>query len=379
MRIRLTAVVALSAAAAVFIGACGHASPGGPIVLSMPSPDLVVASGLSSAETAGLTAANLSADAWSKVLWVSVAGAKTPVAGRYAVGDDRIEFRPAFPFDAGRVYDVALIWDAMPVRRSTGRVAAALSLTSASQAPVTRVLGVHPTAEQWPANLLRAYIHFSGPMGRDSGVSHVVLRDEHGAAVPDAFLPLESDFWNADHTRYTVFFDPGRVKRGILPNRDMGRALVAGRQYTLEIAATWRDAQDRPLVGRYQYRFQAGPAIEAPLDIQAWVLATPSARSRDPLVVTFPWPIDHGLSLRALSISGPGGVRIAGEASLAVGDKRWSFEPRDAWIAGEYQLMADPILEDPSGNQIGRAFEVDGKAKPIDAPHSRVFQITKKD
>ncbi len=169
------------------------------------------------------------------------------------------------------------------------------------------------------------------------------------------------------------------MKPGILPNRDMGRALIAGRQYTLEVAATWRDAQDRPLVGRFQYRFQAGPAIETPLDIENWGLTAPAAGTRDPFVVTFPWPIDHGLSLRALSISGPGGVRIAGEASLAIGDKRWSFDPRDAWIAGEYRLIADPILEDPSGNQIGRAFEVDGKAKAVDAPHSRAFQIQKKD
>ena len=70
----------------------------------------------------------------------------------------------------------------------------------------------------------------------------------------DAFLPLESDFWNADHTRYTVFFDPGRVKRGILPNRDMGRALVAGRQYTLEVNADWPDAQGRRSVGTFPAR-----------------------------------------------------------------------------------------------------------------------------
>ncbi len=31
------------------------------------------------------------------------------------------------------------------------------------------------------------------------------------------------DLWNEDRTRFTVLYDPGRVKRGILPNEEMGR------------------------------------------------------------------------------------------------------------------------------------------------------------
>ena len=68
-----------------------------------------------------------------------------------------------------------------------------------------------------PANQLRLYLHFSAPMDWRSGHEHVPLLDDAGQEVPDAFLPLDADFWNDDRTRYTVFFDPGRVKRGILP------------------------------------------------------------------------------------------------------------------------------------------------------------------
>ena len=35
------------------------------------------------------------------------------------------------------------------------------------------------------------------------------------------------------------------------------------------------------------------------------------------------------------------------------------FRPAAPWTAGEYQLVALSILEDPAGNRIGRAFEVD--------------------
>jgi hypothetical protein len=58
------------------------------------------------------------------------------------------------------------------------------------------------------------------------GDTHMV--DERGRPVDIPFLPVQADFWNADHTRYTLFFDPGRVKQGILPNEQLGRPLRAG-------------------------------------------------------------------------------------------------------------------------------------------------------
>jgi hypothetical protein len=36
----------------------------------------------------------------------------------------------------------------------------------------------------------------------------------------------------------------------------------------------------------------------------------------------------------------------------------WHFEPARPWSAGTYQLVALGILEDPSGNRIGRPFEL---------------------
>jgi hypothetical protein len=62
-------------------------------------------------------------------------------------------------------------------------------------------------------------------MGRTAGLGHIRLVDENGREVVDPFLPLDVAFWNDDRTRFTVFFDPGRVKRGILPNERMGWGL----------------------------------------------------------------------------------------------------------------------------------------------------------
>jgi hypothetical protein len=375
---QLAAAVAFVAAAAVSFPACsGRAA--GPLALTLASPTSVVVSGLSSEETSALARAGLSDDQMQRVLRVRVEGAETAVAGKYVISNGRIEFTPAFPFDAGRRYVLELRWDEMPVRRQAGSTSETAALPGSAVTPATRIVRVTPTAAAWPANLLRVYLHFSGPMSRDSGVGQVVLRDDGGVEVTEAFLPLEADFWSPDHTRYTVFLDPGRVKRGILPNRQRGRALVSGRRYVLEVSSAWRDAHGRPLAGPFRHEFVAGPAIEKAMRVEDWQLGGVAGGTREPLVVTFPWPIDRGLAERALTILTASGRPLAGEGTLEAGDVRWSFTPTDDWSAGDYRLSADPVLEDPSGNQIGRAFELDMKRQTTVQPNverSIKFRVT---
>ena len=78
--------------------------------------------------------------------------------------------------------------------------------------------------------------------------------------MPDTFLNLDVEFWSADYRRYTVFLDPGRVKRGILPNEIFGRALVAGRRYTISVDAAWRDANGKPLEAPFTHVLHGGTA-----------------------------------------------------------------------------------------------------------------------
>jgi hypothetical protein len=44
--------------------------------------------------------------------------------------------------------------------------------------------------------------------------------------------------------------------------------------------------------------------------------------------------------------------------TLEANDTRLIFTPTTLWRAGAYNLTAMSFLEDPQGNQIGRAFEV---------------------
>lgn len=365
------------AASAFCLPACGSRA-GGPIVLALESPERASVTGLSSAESAALRDANLSHTELAQVLRVRLPDADVAISGRYAITDGRIDFTPSFPFDRGRRYTLELFTARLQRPREPSVMSQTLALPGEAETPLTRVLSVDPTADVWPANILRIYIHFSNAMGLETGVGKITLRDAQGAEVAAAFVPIEADYFNQERTRYTLFFDPGRVKRGILPNRQFGRALVPGRRYVLEISATWTDARMRPLAADFRREFQAGPAIESPLRVEDWQFSDVVAGGTAPLAVTFPWPIDRGIAARAFVITGPDGRKVEGRAEIEAGDCRWIFVPTSAWAAGPHQFVTQPALEDVSGNQVNRAFET-AMAKvpelPPPNPQPRTFVV----
>ena len=135
------------------------------------------------------------------------------------------------------------------------------------------------------------------------------------------------------HTRFTAFLDPGRVKSGILPNKQMGRALDAGRTVTLVISRDWRDEHGLPLKDEYRRVLKVGPPVKTPLDPRSWRIQPPSAGSRSALVVTFQQPLDHGLLMRALGVT-RNGEPFAGDVTIGEGETRWMLHAARAMAGG---------------------------------------------
>jgi hypothetical protein len=285
------------------------------------------------------------------------------VSGTYEAQGRTIRFTPMFPLDPGRQYDVRfdpshLPAGGAPVPWRNAPLHAVVATPAVARTPTTVVTRVYPSAAELPANQLRLYLHFSAPMGLRGGLQHIRLVDEGGHEVRDPFLPFESDYWNGDRTRYTLFFDPGRVKRGILPNREMGRALEPGRRYTLVISSEWTDGHGQPLAAAFRREFTVRAPVERPLSTDSWTITPPAAGTRDPLTVEFPSPMDHGLLQRALGVA-RAGTSLAGEIGIEREETRWRFVPAEPWQAGGHQLVVLGIIEDLAGNRIGRAFEAD--------------------
>jgi hypothetical protein len=124
------------------------------------------------------------------------------------------------------------------------------------------------------------------------------------------------------------------------------------------IDPAWRDAKGRPLKEGYRRDVRVGVPVEQPLTPADWQIAAPRAGTVDALRVRFPWALDHALLQNAIAVQSEIGETVSGRISTEAEETQWIFTPHAAWQDGRHQLRVLTLLEDPSGNQIGRAFEM---------------------
>jgi len=365
--------------AAIAAACSAGSSPDISLDLSNPNRPAVILSGLARRDLRALEAAASRAEnvGWTPLFRVSVAPQEEPgavaVSGEYTVSNGMVRFTPVLPFEGGRTYYAT--FDPGAARGGTlahlSKLTRQLSTPAPPQAPPVHVGAVYPSGPMVAANLLRMYVEFSGAMGILPGEHYITLLDADGNEISGALLPLDTELWNREHTRFTILFDPGRVKRGILPNRAMGRPLKEGGSFTLLVRREWPDAQGRPLDAEFRKTYRVGPAVERPITPADWRIAAPAAGSRDPVVVTFATGLDRGLLQRALNVS-RGREAVPGDTRVGAGETQWTFAPQVAWAPGDYTLVVQPELEDPAGNRIGRAFEARDPADDTRLPPARV-------
>jgi hypothetical protein len=157
----------------------------------------------------------------------------------------------------------------------------------------------------------------------------------------------------------TLFFHPGRIKRGVAPQVELGPPLREGQRFRLTIGGgAGDDASAIELAEPFVKDIRALPADRVPPDPATWRMSAPGG-GREPLALEFPEPLDHALLGRLIEVRDGMDVPVAGSTAIAAGETRWTFTPDEPWRAGRYEVLALSILEDSAGNQIGRAFEID--------------------
>lgn len=272
-----------------------------------------------------------------------------PLLGVYSVDAGELVFRPRFPLSPGM--------HVRAVFRAPGESEIESSFdvpAGAIPTATTRVAQIYPTSNVLPANALKLYIYFSAPMQRGDSWTHVRLLRDDGSRVEYPFLELDQELWDRDHLRFTVLFDPGRIKRGLASRAEAGPALEPGHTYTLVVDRAWRDGRGAPLAAEFRKTFRVAPDDRVPPDPKTWRIAAPRSGTRDPLVLTFPKPLDYALLQHEIEIPGMHGV-----VSVAREEKEWRFVPETPWSAREYQVVIRTTLEDVAGNHINRPFDVD--------------------
>jgi hypothetical protein len=337
--------------------------------------------GLDRKALAALSQTGMTRERWTSLLTVRVIAdpparrtEPPPLLGSYQVDGEILRFVPRFPLEPGLRYRAELdsvrlneilkapadrLGRPAPERKTTIRLTADFSPPKRAPHPPAKVTRVYPSRAVLPENLLRFYIHFSAPMSRGEAYQRIRLLDATGKPVNAPFLELDEELWSRDGMRFTLLFEPGRVKRGLKPREDLGPILEAGKSYQLVVDGGWPDAEGNPLEGAFCKAFRTAPADETSPDPKTWDIRPPAAESREPLEVRFPEPLDRAMLDRLVIVRDAAGNAVAGQVSVTGEETLWRFTPAHPWRASDYRLVIGTELEDPSGNSVARPFEVD--------------------
>ena len=292
------------------------------------------------------------ASGWSSIFSVYAGpDGVPPLAGDYGIEQGALIFRPRYPLAPG-----------MRVRAVFLSKEFEFETEKAAPSPnTTRVAHVYPSTDVLPENQLKLYLCFTAPMQTGEAWGRLHLLDSSGAPVKLPFLEIDQELWNPGYTRLTVLFDPGRIKRGVLPLQEIGPSIREGETYTLVIDRGWRDGRGAPLAEPYRKQFLVGPPDREPIDPEKWRITSPRAGTTEPLIASFGEPLDYAMLQHALTVAG-----VAGQVELVRDETEWRFTPTLPWKDADYQLVIQATLEDLAGNRVGRAFDVD-----VSEPSSR--------
>ena len=317
-------------------------------------------------------AANYGADQWQALFAVYVeadrpsADSVPPILGSYRLEEGALIFQPRFPLEPGLRYRAVFNPMMRPgLEKSAAGPPAKDPMTARFDIPKSEAIAsttvehVYPSTDRLPENQLKFYLHFSAPMSRGEAYQRIHLLDDQRVQIDWPFLELGEELWDREGKRFTLFFDPGRIKRGLLPHEEVGVPIREGKNYTLVIDRDWPDAAGTPLKEGFEKAFGVGAADRESPDPKNWRLTAPQGGTLQPLSVEFPEPLDRALLLRLLDVRDLAENLLEGSIQVDRDETRWQFTPREPWSPGNYSLLVGTTLEDLAGNRIGRLFEVD--------------------
>lgn len=266
--------------------------------------------------------------------------------GEWTEESGRFVFRPVVPFTRGQQYEV---------------VCGDKIISTFQVAPSTegnpKLLAIYPTRDTVPLNLLKVYFQFSQPMAESQSAKHIFLL-HNTDTLWDTFLDLQPELWNEDGTRLTLWLDPGRIKRDLIPNRELGNPLVEGEKYKLIVAKGWKSREGMRLEETSEKLFTVGPRDATSPSMVSWAIQPPVANTTDTLNVVFAEAMDYSLAQLAIRVVF-NGTSVVGTAFVTNGESQWKFVPDSVWQPGTYQLVAEGRLEDLCGNNLNRPFDRD--------------------
>ncbi len=301
-------------------------------------------------------------------LIVSLNGSDRDVLGEFIKTDTGVLFHPLIPLSPGMEYGI------LQQSRVVGKIK--VPANTANKAP--EVVVVYPLADTVPENLLKFYIQFSEPMQTGNVLEHVFLLDKNRDTLDRIFLNLQPELWGEGDRVLTLWIDPGRIKRDLTLNKQLGNPLHKNQHYELVVSEHWKDHRGIKLGKSFSKKFIAADRVDRRLDINTWQMQVPKAGTKQALVLTFDDPLDHYLLQESVSVLTADIKPVKGKLlELSGKDRVWKFTPAENWAAGNYKIRVNSRLEDLAGNNLNKIFDRDiyKQQKADSAYYERGFSI----
>jgi hypothetical protein len=286
------------------------------------------------------------------------------VLGDHEILGDEVRFIPHYPFEPGVPFRAILDFRVLGQPSLAEVQTLEFSLPRETRVADTEVREVFPSSDVLPENLLRFCVRFSKPMQRGRARDHIEVLGPDGGPAADVLYRAPVELWDSSMTCLTVLLDPGRLKRGVGPNRTLGPPLRSGQRYTLAIAPGMVDMYGCPLREGFRKSFRVSGAVREPIGFDRWKIRVPARGTFEPLELIFPSPLDWAQLYRGITVVSETGEPVSGRVDIGLGETRWRFTPDEPWQAGTYSARVSPGLEDVCGNTVYAPF--DGRIRSAD-------------
>ncbi|MET1259893.1 hypothetical protein ABV409_11135 [Flagellimonas sp. DF-77] len=294
-----------------------------------------------------------------------------PVQGRHTVEGDYLVFTPFFPFERGLAYVVRF----KQFDTEIGHSYRSFFFEGQQPSHEVKVLGIYPSGNVLPENLLRFYIHFNTPMKKGMAMDYITLSDAAGTSVPNSFMEFKQELWSPDGKRLTLLFDPGRIKRGVSTHMQLGPALLEGDRFYLTVSEAWQNVFGATLSKKTTKEFLVGVANRTAIDLRNWQIHRPKVRSLEPLTIIFDRAMDHALLQSMITIEGEVKKSIAGQWEVHGLEHRIQFVPSEEWQQGSYRIIVDSRLEDVAGNNLQNPLDQIKRERGSDSPTHQTIEF----
>jgi hypothetical protein len=275
---------------------------------------------------------------------IHVRGSEYSVSGKADAESDVIRFTPDVPFERGMSYD---IFDGQ-------RIVHSFSILANETATIPEIVASFPSCDSVPENLLKIYLVFDQPMMEGRAYDFIHLTNHStGDTIEGAFLELQPELWSEDEKMLTLWLDPGRIKKDLIPNKTRGTVLSPDSWYELSVSPGWKSKSGQVMRGEYRRVFITKNRDSGKPDVTTWTVGV-----GNDIVVDMNESLDQPLLSSSISFW-HGEDKIAGSLHIQECERTFRFTPGEALEQGTYRIEIESRLEDLAGNNLNRLFETD--------------------